>query len=481
MNAGFTVGGLLDALAEAGISVALTMGSEDEDRHREISAVQIDSRLCDDGSLFVALPGERTDGHHFVTHAAGKGAICALVRKDRLGSILTADRAEAMPLLIGVDNTLTALQGLASWWLSRFEMTRVAITGSNGKTTTKEMIASILSREASTLAGRENFNSDVGLPLELLRARDEHRFGVFELGMNRRGEIRELATMVRPHLALITNIGTAHIGLLGSQDAIAQEKRQIFSEFTGSEVAIVPEDDPYRDRLTEGVNARVLTFGPATTPGFRSARTADDGTIELDFANGAVRLSFHGEHMTRNALAAVSVATELGVRWSSISDGLEAVRPSFGRGERLTGKVVLYQECYNANPESMSAALAAFAQSSEAGRRIIVLGGMRELGEHERHAHDQLLRSALSLAPAELWLIGHEWEKPIAAAGGAQQKTRIVELIEPDNEHLAAVVADRVRVGDLLLVKGSRGYELERIASALADSGLLDNRGGSHE
>lgn len=435
----------------------------DRESDLAITNVQIDSRSCSPGSLFVALPGARTDGHRHLADAADRGAVAALVEPRRVASGTIPGR----PVLIGVRSSKDALAALARRRLDQFAMTRIGITGSNGKTTCKEMLAAILAQSAPTLAGRGNHNSDVGLPLELFRAEHEHRYGVFELAMNRRGEIGELAAMVRPDAALITNIGTAHIGMLGSRDQIAAEKRDIFRTFTGSQVAFIPADDDYAAFLSDGVDGRVVPYGPAVTPTYRGASPVTDDTTRapatlLHFDWGDVTLSLVGEHMVRNALGAVSVAQEYQLSPEQIRRGLESVRPAFGRGELIEGAVRVYQDCYNANPESMAASIATFAALPHTGRRIMILGGMRELGREAADAHRRLVQRACAQGPDVLWLIGDEW----SVAAGECSTARWFPSDAWDELIDAAGTA--VEPGDLVLLKGSRAYALERLTAILS-------------
>ncbi len=422
-----------------------------------ITNVQIDSRSCSDGSLFVALSGERTDGHRFLNDAASRGAVAALVREDAIQRRRTASGMQLLP----VRSPLAALTELAAQWLNRYSMTRVAITGSNGKTTTKELVTAALSQDSPTLASRGNFNSDVGLPLELFRARPEHRYGVFELAMNRAGEIGELAAMVRPDVALVTNIGTAHIGLLGSRDGIAHEKRRVFSAFSGEQVALIPEQDEYAAFLADGVAGRVVLYGPDSTPGFLGSERLQDGGTLLRFEWGAARILFSGDHMVQNALGAVAIGRELGVGPEAILSGLSSVRPAFGRGELIQGPVKIMQDCYNANPESMEASLTSFFRVPHQGRRLVVLGGMRELGAFSADAHQRVAVRAGEAGPDLLWFYGDEWEPAVRNLSGVRR------FSTEEWDGLVKDIASNVSSGDFVLLKGSRAYELERLVPVL--------------
>ena len=236
-------------------------------------------------------------------------------------------------------------------------VTRVGVTGSNGKTTTKEIIGGILTRHASTAVNEGNLNSEIGLPMACFGVGPRHRYAVLEMGMNRVGEMDILADIVRPDLALITNIGTAHIGLLGSQDAIAAEKKRIFAHFDGRQTGFLPEGERYGAFLAEGVRGKMVVFGPGSTPGFERSESMGLGGTLIHWEGFRIRFPLFGPHNLANALGALSVARELGVPNAEIRDGLEAVAPLFGRSQVINGPVTVIADCYNANPDSMARSL----------------------------------------------------------------------------------------------------------------------------
>lgn len=441
---------------------------------RAISGACVDSRLARPGCLFVALPGERTDGHAFVDHAVQGGATCALVAADRLARVRRSVFGSAR--LLPVDDTLAALQSLALRWRRRFGgLRRVGITGSNGKTTTKELLASILGGLASTIYSHGNYNSDIGLPMELLRIREEHRYGVFEMGMNRVGEIGLLAELVEPDVALITNIGRAHIGMVGSQDAIAREKRAIFSLFDGRQTAVIPAADRYADYLADGVNGRVVRTSMETAGVDRVVPLGIDGS-RLECAEGPIELRLPGAHMVSNALGALTVARLLDVPFATIRDGIERVEPVFGRAEVLRGHVTVIQDCYNANPESMRSALEVLAQSETAGSRVAILGAMKELGEDAAASHREIVDFARAQPIDEVWLVGDEFADVASehsgrpeASGGAPT----MRVFRYDEWERLANAAGELASGATVLLKGSRALALERLTP------LVMQRGGA--
>lgn len=426
------------------------------------SSVRIDSRAVEGGALFVALIGSERDGHLFIPAALASGASVALAAESR------ADAAEAAlagldAYLVVVADTLAALQAAARAYIDKFpSLLRVGITGSSGKTTTKELAAAMIGKEKKVVMNVGNLNSETGLPLSVFTVRAEHEVGVFELGMNRRGEIGELAAVLRPSIALVTNVGTAHIGILGSRDAIAEEKKAIFSRFTGSELALVPEDDEYSDALAYGVRGRVQPYGRRTLAKFDGSRPLGlDGT-EIRWAGVPCVLPLPGEHNVRNALAAAAIAEAVGVSDASIRAAISTTAPLFGRAEILRGPITVVQDCYNANPESMEASLD-FCDSVEwAGRRIYVIGSMLELGALSEQEHFKL---GQRLAESEADLVFLFGAETAAAVRGLDGKKRFFR--SEDFESFAREVTAAALQGDLVLLKGSRGTALERLTERL--------------
>ncbi len=435
-----------------------------------ISSVVTDSRASVEGSLFVALPGERTDGHEFLGEAARSGAAAVLVSNEQVArrrEELLALHAAHGTGVVAVADTLAGLQDLARFHMRGLpSVTRIGVTGSNGKTTTKEIIGLILSRSAATAKNEGNLNSEIGLPLSCFAVEQKHRYAVFEMGMNHRGEMGVLADVARPDLALVTNIGMAHVGILGSQDEIAKEKKKIFAHFDGRQVGLLPEDERYRAFLAEGVKGRIVLFGPKSTPGYGGSESLGLGGTLIHWEGFRVRFPLFGPHNLANALGAISVARELGVPNAEIRDGLEAVTPLFGRSQIVTGPVTVIVDCYNANPDSMASALSFVEALPWKGKKIAVLGGMRELGDSSTAAHSALgwrLRATSSLDA--VFLFGDEMEHAWKAMAGSPAEARGRWTV--DLTSLDAQLSRLVAPGDLVLLKGSRGLELERLLPRL--------------
>ncbi len=425
----------------------------------DATGVSIDTRTLAPGDLFVALRGERGDGHAHVADARVRGAAGAMVHAA----------VPAGPTLLVAD-TLDGLTRLGAAGRARFAGRLAAITGSVGKTTTKEMLRTALAAQGATHAAVASYNNHWGVPLTLARLPQTVRFCVAEIGMNQPGEIAPLARLARPHVVVVTAIEKAHVGNLGSIEAIAREKASILHGLEPGGVAVLPADTPHLALLlAEAGRARVVTFGTTAWADARliEARPGADGT-ELAARIGGrtlhLRLPAAGRHMVLNALAALAAAEALGADTEAAAQALAGFAPVAGRGARRAiavagGSAVLIDESYNANPASVRAALAVLALQPGACR-IAVLGDMLELGAHGPAEHAGL---APDVAAADLvFTCGplmrglHETLPP--ARRGAHA---------PDAEALAAIVTRAVRPGDVVLVKGSLGSRMARVVSAL--------------
>jgi len=367
------------------------------------SSVHIDSRSVCPGSLFVALQGKETDGHCFVEAAFKAGASCAMVARSRMDDPslgLEESARKAGAALLVVEDTLVGLQDAARVYLEGFpNLIRIGLSGSAGKTTTASIAAAIIGREKSVVKTKGNLNSETGLPLSVFEVRSVHEVGVFEMGMNRKGEIAELAKVLNPQIALITNIGTAHIGCIdrsgesiNPREVIFNEKKQIFSCFSGSETALIPEDDDFRDALAKSVRGRVIFYGPETLEELESVKYLGLEGTEITWEGVSVRFGLPGRHNLRDALGAAAIARAVPVSSRAIREGLAAVKPLFGRSEILRGKVTVIRDCYNANPESTAEAIGLCDDLEWAGRRVYVIGSMLELGTASAGAHAEIGR-----------------------------------------------------------------------------------------
>jgi UDP-N-acetylmuramoyl-tripeptide--D-alanyl-D-alanine ligase len=434
------------------------------------TGVSTDSRTVGCGDLFVALVGPNFDGHDFIAAVKDKGAAAAMISREAEGTA----REAGIPL-IRVEDTRRALGRLAAYWRGHFRIPMVAVTGSNGKTTVKEMIASILRRAAgpdrqmndpdTVLATEGNLNNDIGVPLMLLRTREWHGYAVIEMGMNHSGEISYLTNLVKPTVALITNAGAAHVEGLGSVEAVARAKGEIFEGLDQDGIAVINADDPNARLWRElAGNRRVIDFGLAGTPKV-SARYQPDlfgSSMTLILPDGVkeVQLQVPGEHNVRNALAAAAVAVALGIGAEAITSGLSAFQGVKGRMQKKYGRheATLIDDSYNANPDSVRAALAVLAKA--AGTKILVLGDMGELGGDARDFHERIGIEARMAGIDQLLALG---ELSVHAAKkfgpGGRHFSEIEELL--------AEVESLLKPGATLLIKGSRFMQMERVVKSI--------------
>jgi UDP-N-acetylmuramoyl-tripeptide--D-alanyl-D-alanine ligase len=448
---------------------------------RQVYTVGIDSRKLEEGALFVPLPGEKTDGHLFVEQALSNGAAMSLVSSKRTDREIAGYVSLAKRLgraICVVDDPLAALQELSRQHRRACRAVHITgITGSNGKTTTKEFTGAVISKTGSCYVSSGNINSEIGLPLSICGLTREHRHAVQEVATNKPGEIRLLTGILQPDTGVITHIGTAHIGFFGSQDAIAQEKRALFEGLPPSGTGFIWEDEPYREYLSRGLNRPPVLFGPGSSPGFESARDLGlDGT-EVRWKGRVFRIALPGRHNLLNALAALSVGVSFGVPDDDICEALASVRPLFGRAEIITGEFTVVRDCYNANLDSMRRALEFIWSFPWKGRRILVLGAMRELGEHTESHHRALVEEACRKNPDAVFLFGSEFEFAVdtdrdSEPSGSERSNPersgnhgFSGVLEWDgrNPDLARTVQSFVGPGDLVLLKGSRTLELETI------------------
>ena len=429
-----------------------------------VSQVIADSRLARAGSLFVALPGQHADGHEFVHDAFRRGATAALVRQDR--HIEPAEHGT----LIAVDDPLTALYDLACGHSAVHRAAvRIAVTGSSGKTTTKEILGAILHRASRSLVSEASFNAEVGLPMSVLRMTGQERFAVFEVGINSIGEMERYAALARPDHALITNIGSAHVGRLGSRRDIAREKGALLRSVPATGCVYLREQEPAADLLLAGVCARVIRYGANSTIGYeRSENLGLDGW-SIHWEGLQFRFSLPGRHNLDNALAALTVAAELGFEPQTVAAGIEAVRPAPGRLTVHLGRCTVIDDGYNANPESVRAALVMLGEERSPARRVVVLGPMLELGRYGARAHLELAQPLIDAGIDILCCFGAA-TRPLRDAfadriGRADAADRAIwtETIEGIDGRLRAIVRD----GDLVLLKASRAFRIERLLPTL--------------
>jgi UDP-N-acetylmuramoyl-tripeptide--D-alanyl-D-alanine ligase len=432
----------------------------------EITGVSIDSRTIKAGELFVAIRGDRFDGHDFVPDALKKGAWGAVVERAVLETRYAS--IGGLKNIIAVEDTLLSLQEMSLIHRKKFSLPVVGITGSNGKTTTKEMLACILRQKGPVLRNEGNLNNHIGVPLTLLKLDASHRSAVIEMGMSAAGEIETLTRLVSPDVGVITNIGPAHLEFLGSTDMVAQAKAELIENMRLDGTAVLNADDPYFDMLKGKFYGSILSFGiknkaDVKADGVRPAKDAMDFTLRTDGSSVPVRLRAVGTHNVSNALAAAAAALAVGMPMESVKFGLEDFSPVAMRSELrpVEGRLVL-ADYYNANPGSVTAALETLVSLRSGKAAVAVLGDMLELGEAAPEAHRDVGRTAARLGVDLLITVG-TLAAYIAegAIDGGMPRERVVEA--KSHAAAAALLKERTRRGDTVLIKGSRGMKMEKI------------------
>ena len=431
-------------------------------------SVSIDARQTQAGGLFVALPGSRVDGHDFIAQARANGAVAAMVERlvdDALPQLQVADCQAALGQLGALNRT-------------GFTQPVVAITGSSGKTTVKEMLAEILRQCGTVLATRGNLNNELGVPLTLLELTAEHEYAVIEMGAAAIGDIDYSMALAKPDVSILTNAGVAHIGRFGSEQAIAQAKSEIFSGLAADGQAVINLDSPWladwqatlgsRKSWSFSLNnpaadlyAEQLQIDPRGCPGFRMVSAE---------ASVAIQLNLLGEHNVANALAAAAAALALKVPMSAIVTGLASLQPVAGRGQSLAGHngALIIDDCYNANPASVRAAIDVLARLD--GYRVLVLGDMGELGATEQQAHRQMGEYARTQGLDALYTTG---ELSSLAANEFGEGGRSFA----DRSALAAVLKAELNPRTRVLIKGSRSAGMEEVVTALVEGSQIKDEG----
>jgi UDP-N-acetylmuramoyl-tripeptide--D-alanyl-D-alanine ligase len=424
------------------------------------SGVSTDTRTLAAGNLFVALHGPHFDGHRYIEQAQQRGAAAAAV-----SHVVTADLPQ-----LEVENTRLALGALAAHWRSRFDLPLVAVTGSNGKTTVKEMLAAILRRCGSALVTQGNFNNDIGVPHTLFRLESGYDYAVIELGANHPGEIAYLTSLVQPVVALINNAGPAHLEGFGSVAGVARAKGELFDSAGPATTCVINTDDDYATLWRSLAAPRpVITFGLESEADVSASWQGDidASDIQLNTPQGgaSTRISLPGRHNVMNALAAAAAALALGIDPGTIAAGLADTRPVQGRWQSQAGiaGARIVNDTYNANPASLEAGLALLATA--AGEIWLVLGDMGELGQAGKQLHSDMGEAARRAGVTRLFTLGELAGLAAAAFGdGASMFDSVDDLV--------ATLRDALHTGVTVLVKGSRAMHMERVANALlaADS-----------
>jgi UDP-N-acetylmuramoyl-tripeptide--D-alanyl-D-alanine ligase len=440
-----------------------------------VRRVCTDSRQAQSGDLFVALPGERHDAHAFLPDVMRNGVSAALVERSR-----------AVPefpegAVVAVTNTRRALGQIAARYRKDFSVPIIAVGGSNGKTTTKELIASVLRQKLNTLWSEASFNNDIGVPLTLLRLENSHQAAVLEVGTNHPGEIAPLMKMIRPQLGVITNVGREHLEFFGDLEGVAKEEGAVAEGLPADGKLFINGDNEWTEKIVQRTKAKIVRVGLNEGSDWRASRLRPDKnglaftvqSANAEFA-GEYRVNLLGRHQVVNSLFALAIGAELGLSRIEIERGLAECQPPKMRLQlwEFNGVRVL-DDAYNANADSVLAALQTLQDFPCKGRRVAVLGDMAELGAHAESAHLEIGRRAAELGVEQLFTFG-TMAPLIARAAREAGLNRVLEFI--DVEPAADAVKKFVKPGDVLLLKASRSSRLERIAELLrAGEGVRKN------
>lgn len=437
---------VLDALSDDVVLHTLN----DKQLEQPIRQINTDTRTIQPGDVFLALEGERFDGHKFVEQAMAAGAIAAVTRKG----VITADSPR-----IEVADTLVAYQSVGRWWRQRLGLPVVAITGSVGKTTTKELIAATLSGHGAVHKTRANFNNEIGVPKTLLEVTPEHDYAVIEMGMRGPGEIALLAKIARPNVSVITNVGTAHIGRLGSEQAIADAKCELLTNMPSDGIAVLNYDNArLMDTAARVWSGKTLTYG--LTGGDIQGHFQGQ-TVMVD--NIALPLPLDGQHNALNYLSAIATLQALNLDWHYLADGLTVDLPA-GRSKRyqLETDIVFLDETYNAGVESMQAALR-LLKEQPGQRHIAVLGTMKELGHKSLELHQAIGKTVHTLGVDQLFILADPAEAEAMATGAGD----VPHKKFTSHAALAQHLQQSVQPGDRLLFKASRSVAMDKVVDSL--------------
>jgi UDP-N-acetylmuramoyl-tripeptide--D-alanyl-D-alanine ligase len=442
------------------------------DRDRSFASISIDSRRIAAADVFVAIRGAVHDGHRFLREVVDGGVRGLVVGRDRIDDLPSELLQAGHVACVAVADTTRALGDLAAHHRRRSPAAVIAITGSNGKTSTRRMTAAVVSRRFAVLEPAKNLNNQIGVPLTLFNLEPHHEWAVLELGTNLPGEIARLTEICTPDVGLITNIGPAHLEGLGSLEGVLREKGALLAGLAAGGRAVLNADDPRLRRLAGECGAGPLLFGLAADAAVRAEDIAEtargvDFQLVLPGRRGIVRLNAHGRFMVHNALAAAAVGHLLGLTLEDIQNGLEGFLPVQGRMNvnTLPGGVHLIDDTYNANPASMEAAVATLHRLRGTARGLLVVGDMLELGPASAELHRGLGRFAAGTGVCKLLACGNFAEA--VAAGAREGGMAAADAVAGSQADIGGVLLNELRAGDWVLVKGSRSMGMEAIVSAV--------------
>ena len=428
----------------------------------EISGVSIDTRTLQKGELYIALKGKNFDGHAFINNAEQVGAVAVLVENFQ---------NTALPQLI-VENSHLALAELAGFWRKQLPVQVIGVTGSNGKTTVKEMLAAILATKGNTLYTQGNLNNDIGVPLTLCKLSESHQYAVIEMGANHVGEIAYTSRYAQAEVSLITNVGPAHIEGFGSIDGVAKTKGEIISSLSQTGIAVLNQDDAYYHLWRRLAGERkTVSFGLSNTADVYAENIATvlssqgfETSFILKSASDslAIKLRLAGEHNVKNALAAAAASLQFGFKLSDIKQGLEQVKPVIGRMQPLLGRKgnIVINDTYNANPASLKAALSTLSAQEN---NWLILGAFAELGENSPAMHSEMGLMIKTMPITRLFATGPDTKYTVDAFGNAG------EYFE-NQEQLINALNQTITGSETLLIKGSRSQKMENVVAAMVDN-----------
>jgi UDP-N-acetylmuramoyl-tripeptide--D-alanyl-D-alanine ligase len=454
--------------------LAKLLGVQIQGKYRSSKVVKLctDSRSLKRGQVFWALKGEKFDGHHFANEAFTQGGYAAVVDEQWL-----KQNGKPVNVYVPVGDTNGALLRLAREYAAKFRIPKIAVTGSNGKTTTKDMISQVLAKVGPTLATQGNFNNHVGVPLTLFELKSAHRFAVIEMGTNHPGEIAPLSEVTRPSISVITNIGYSHLEHFGSKEKIRDEKLTITAGIQGKGSLVINVDDPLLSQIKASSKFKLVTFGIDRGQIRPSGLTFDvEGCASFKIGRTQFKLQVPGRHNVYNALAAIAVGSQLRIPKTLIAEALRGFKASKNRMQvkKLAGLTVM-DDCYNANPSSMRSALATLGSFQAAGRRVAVIGDMLELGEDGPKLHKDIGHYLVEMGVDELFTFGN-LSRHINSGAREKGLPRNHAHHFADYTLMSEELLRYLMPGDVVLVKGSRGMKLERIYEFLkekAKSGTL--------
>ena len=449
-------------LANIAAACGGTYHGNEEDQNKEVLSITTDSRKAEPGCLFIAIRGERVDGHDFVDSVFEKDALCVLSEQEL---------PEAKGNYILTESTLQAIKDIAEFYRQQLSAKVVGITGSVGKTSTKEMIASVLSEKYRVLKTLGNFNNELGLPLTVFRLTEEDEIAVLEMGISDFGEMTRLAKIARPDTCVITNIGTCHLENLGDRDGVLKAKTEIFKYLKKDGHIVLNGDDDKLCTVKEYEGIKPVFFGMESDKDIYADEIVSRGLkgmtcrIHVGEESFTTDIPMPGRHMVYNALAATAVGRIYGLTLEQIRHGIETLEAISGRFHMIeTDRFLIVDDCYNANPMSMKASLDALKDG--AGRRVAILGDMGELGENEVQLHAEVGEHAAQCGIDVCICTG-----PLSAniAKMARKNPELIVIEEPDRDSLLSHLSDYVQTGDTILVKASHFMQFEKVVAALQE------------